>query len=104
MSVEDGGRPLSVVFFSSASLFDETPLKGNQSYPRIAEDFEHSYAFWRSVPCDVFLAPHGSFFQLGAKRARLAQGETPNPIIDPQGWKRLIAGQEKNFRRRLAGP
>jgi len=31
-----------------------------------------------------------------------AGGETPNPFIDPGGWKSLIAAQEANFRRRLA--
>jgi metallo-beta-lactamase class B len=97
-----GGRKLNVVFFSSATLFEETPLRANPDYPRIASDFEHSYAFWKSVPCDVFLAPHGSFFQLEEKRERAAHGASSNPFVDPAGWKRLIAAQEATFRRRLA--
>jgi len=101
-TVDDDGKPLQVVFFSSSTLFDETPLRGNKDYPGIVEDFERSYAFWRSVPCDVFLAPHGDFFQLDDKRERALRGERPNPFIDPEGWKRLIAVQESNFRRRLA--
>ena len=100
--MDDDGKPLQVVFFSSSTLFDETPLRGNKDYPGIVEDFERSYAFWRSVPCDVFLAPHGDFFQLDDKRERALRGERPNPFIDPEGWKRLIAVQESNFRRRLA--
>jgi metallo-beta-lactamase class B len=102
-TVDDGGRRLAVVFFSSATLFEETPLAGNAEYPRIAADFEHSFAFWNSVPCDVPLGPHVGFFGLNDKRDRLARGEAKNPFIDPDGWKRTIAEQESNFRRRLAG-
>jgi metallo-beta-lactamase class B len=103
-TVEEDGRSLDVVFFSSATLFRETPLKDNRAYPEIARDFERSYAFWRSVPCDVFLAPHGHFFGLTEKRERQRRGEKPSPFIDPDGWKRLIAEQEAIFRRRLAEP
>jgi metallo-beta-lactamase class B len=101
-TVEEDGRRLAVVFFSSSTLFAETPLVGNQAYPQIAADFERSYAFWNAVRCDVFLGSHGWFFGLADKRDRLKRGETPNPFIDPAGWKALIADQEANFRRRLA--
>ena len=101
-TVDEGGQRLDVVFFSSSTLFEETPLHGNKDYPGIAEDFDRSYAFWRSVPCDVFLAPHGGFFGLADKRDRALRGDTPNPFIDRVGWKRLIGEQEANFRRRLA--
>jgi metallo-beta-lactamase class B len=101
-TVEDGGRRLAVVFFSSATLFAEMPLSGNAEYPQIAADFERSYAFWNAVPCDIPLGPHVAFFGLFAKRDRAARGETPNPFIDPTGWKQTIAAQEANFRRRLA--
>jgi metallo-beta-lactamase class B len=100
--VTEASRQLNVVFFSSSTLFAEMPLRHNPEYPQIAQDFERSYAFWKSVPCDIFLAPHGHFFQLEAKRDRLLRGETPNPFIDPQGFKRLIQEQESNFRERLA--
>jgi metallo-beta-lactamase class B len=102
MTADEAGQRLDVVFFSSSTLFEETPLRGNKDYPGIVEDFERSYAFWKSVPCDVFLAPHGDFFQLDDKRARAQRGERPNPFIDREGWKRLITVEEANFRRRLA--
>jgi len=101
-TVQDAGRSLAVVFFSSATLFDEVPLKDNPAYSTIADDLTRSYAFWHAVPCDIFLAPHGSFFDLDAKRTRALRGETPNPFIDPTGWKKLIDAQEAIFRRRLA--
>jgi metallo-beta-lactamase class B len=101
-TVDDAGQHLAVVFFSSATLFAETPLVGNAEYPGIVADFERAYAFWNAVPCDVPLGPHVGFFGFNDKRARLAHGEPRNPFIDPAGWKRVIAEQEANFRRRLA--
>jgi metallo-beta-lactamase class B len=100
-TVTEADQRLNVVFFSSSTLFDQMPLRNNPEYPQIAADFEHSYAIWNSLPCDVFLAPHSQMFQMEEKRDRLAHGETPNPFIDQAGWKRLIAEQERNFRRRL---
>ena len=101
-TVDDDGRRLAVVFFSSATLFEEMPLVHNVEYPGIAADFERSYAFWKSVPCDVPLGPHVGFFGLEDKRARLGRGEPRNPFIDPDAWTRTIAAQEVGFRRRLA--
>lgn len=103
-TVEEDGRRLAVVFFSSATLFEEMPLVGNAEYPAIVADFQRSYAFWKAVPCDVPLGPHVGFFGFTDKQARLERGEKPNPFIDPDGWKRTIAEQEANFRRRLANP
>jgi metallo-beta-lactamase class B len=103
-TVDDDGRHLAVVFFSSATLFEETPLVGNAEYPGIVADFEGSYAFWNTVPCDVPLGPHVGFFDLAGKRDRLASGASPNPFIDPAGWKATITAQEQTFRRRLASP
>jgi metallo-beta-lactamase class B len=102
MKVDGGGRMLNVVFFSSATVLDQIRLKDNPAYPNIVYDFERSYAFWRKLPCDVFLAPHVGFFGLDEKRDRLARGASPNPFIDPEGWKRFIADQEKTFRTKLA--
>ena len=39
---------------------------------------------------DVFLGAHAGFFDLAAKRERLARGETPNPFIDPAGFTAMI--------------
>jgi len=102
MTVDDAGKPLHVVFFSSSSLFAETPLYGNAYYPRIVEDFEKSYAFWHAVPCDVFLAPHVGFFRLSDKRARQVKGETPNPFIDPAGYTAWLTRMKANFDKVIA--
>jgi metallo-beta-lactamase class B len=101
-TMEEGGQPLEVVFFSSAGLHPAVPLRNNPSYPTIIQDYEQSFALWKQLPCDLFLGSHTVFFDLPAKRARQKLAPTPNPFIDPDGFRALIAQQEARFRDRLA--
>ena len=101
MQVEDHGRALAVVFFPSANLNPGVHLLGNASYPHIASDFEHSFAVWKGLACDVFLADHGDFYGMSAKYGRLRDGATPNPFIDPEGYRRFITEAERTFREHL---
>ena len=100
MQVEEGGRPLHVVFFSSASLNPGTRLLGQPAYPGIVQDFETTFARLRSLPCDVFFAPHGGQFAMAEKFARHDGGDK-NAFVDPQGWRTLIATAEQAFRDQL---
>lgn len=97
MEVEDGGETLDVVFFPSANVNPGTRLLNNAKYPRIVDDYRDSFARWKRMPCDVFLGAHGSFFGLRKKYDRLKQRVSPNPFIDPDGFKRTIATAEKRF-------
>jgi len=97
-----GGRPLDVVFFPSANLNAGVRLVGNARYPEIAADFGRSFEVWRALPCDVFLGVHGAFYGMDDKRARQRRGATPNPFIDPAGYRRFVADAEAGFRRELA--
>ena len=75
-----------VLILCSNSILPMYRLAGPQeSYPGIAADYEKSYAFWKAAPCDIFLASHGKFFNMNAKRAKLAVDN--NPFVDPAGCK-----------------
>lgn len=102
MELTEGGRTYHVVFFSSATINDGTRLLGNAAYPEIVSDLEASFVRFKSLPCDIFLAPHGGQFAMADKFARLERGEGIKALVDPEGWKRLIAGAEKAFRDQLA--
>ena len=54
------------------------------SYPGIAADFEQGFVELHSLPCDIFLGAHGSYFDMQAKLKRLPS-EGPSIWIDPQG-------------------
>jgi metallo-beta-lactamase class B len=101
-TVEEDGRRLAVVFYASGNVPPGARLVDNPAYPGVAAAFEHSFAVWRSLPCDLFLGAHGEFFDLQKKWKRLKAGEKPNPFIDPEGYRKAIDDAEKKFRQVLA--
>ena len=101
MQVGDGGRTLEVLFFPSANVNPGVRLVDNPRYPEIADDFRRSFAIWKSLSCDVLLGAHGSFYDMQSKHDRLAEGAAPNPFIDPEGYRRLIAETERRFEDQL---
>jgi metallo-beta-lactamase class B len=96
MKVTDDGRTYDVVFIGSTTAPDYK-LIDNPGYPNIASDYEYTFKLLRSLPCDVFLGPHGSFFNLKEKAKRLARGERPNPFIQKAGYRRFLDRTEKDF-------
>jgi len=102
MRVHYERRALDVVFFPSANVNRGVRLLGNARYPNIASDFTRSFAIWKALPCDVFLADHGEFYGMKAKYGRALDSPTENPFIDPAGYRAFIAAAEAHFLERLA--
>jgi metallo-beta-lactamase class B len=102
MELSEGGRTYHVVFFSSATVNDGTRLVRNPNFPEIAAAYEASFARFKTLPCDIFLAPHGGQFAMAEKFARLERGEGVAALVDPAGWRQLIANAEKTYRDLLA--
>ena len=72
-------------------------LVGNAQYPQMAKDFERTFQTLNSIPCDIFLGAHGSYFGLEEKYSRLKKGGA-NPFVDPAAYKSYVADWEKAFR------
>jgi len=70
------------------------------SYPGIVQDFQHTFAVLRTLPCDVFLGAHGGYFDLLTKLERYPQ-DGPRVFIDPAGYKDFVADAEKTFEQAL---
>lgn len=103
MKVDDEqGVRRDVVFHGGTTVLVGVSLVDNPKYPAIAEDYERTFAVLEKLPCDVFLAPHGTHFDLAAKRRRLEAGERPNPFIDPEGYRAFVKAGREAFRRQLA--
>jgi metallo-beta-lactamase class B len=102
MSGREHAADYGVLFHCSTSV-PGYQLAGNKNYPNIVKDYESSFARLRKLRCDVFLAAHGSFFNLTAKRGALQKGDNANPFIDPAGCKEYIDWSERGFRRVLEG-
>ncbi len=100
MKVREGLKTYDVVFYGSTTI-PGFKLVGNANYPNIVDDFERSFRILKTLPCDVFLAPHGSFFSLEEKIKRLAQNSSQNPFIDETGFRRIVERTGKEFRAEL---
>jgi len=100
MKVQEGAKEYNVVFAGSTSA-PGYKLVDNAKYPTIVNDYERMFRLLKTLPCDVFLAPHGMFFSLQEKSKLLAEGKEPNPFIDPDGYRTYLAESESEFNRKL---
>ncbi|HVG26216.1 MAG TPA: subclass B3 metallo-beta-lactamase [Acidobacteriaceae bacterium] len=71
------------------------------SYPGIADDFTHTFATLRALPCDIFLGAHGAYFNMLPKLARMPQ-EGERVWIDPTGYQHTIDEAQRSFEANLA--
>jgi metallo-beta-lactamase class B len=100
-SVAESGRRWNVVFAGGATLLPGIRLVNNSLYPEIADDYARTFRVLKTLPCDVFLAPHGFQFQLQEKFSSLRAGGTANPFIDPKGYRAFVERAEQVYRDQL---
>jgi len=101
MKVNDAGKSYDVVIVGSPNVNDGYKLVNNTAYPGIASDYERMFTVLKSLPADIFLGAHGSYFNMEAKYARMKPG-APNPFVDPDGYKKFVSQKEQEFRDELA--
>jgi metallo-beta-lactamase class B len=101
MKVIEGGNTYNAVIVGSPNVNPGYKLVNNPLYPQIAEDYARMFKVLKSLPCDLFLGAHGSYFGMEDKVARMKEGGR-NPLIDPEGFKAFVAQKEQEFRTELA--
>jgi len=101
MKVAEAGKSYDVVIIGSPNVNDGYKLVGNPSYPGIVSDYERTFQILKSLPVDIFLGAHGSYFDLLTKYPRLKEGAA-NPFIDPAGYRSYVTGREQAYRTELA--
>jgi metallo-beta-lactamase class B len=102
MRVQEAGKTYNVVIAGSLSVNPTYHLLGKPSYPGIVADYERAFRVMKSMPADIWVAPHGDVFDMEAKYARLQQQGATNPFVDPAGYTAFIAKAERTFRSQLA--
>jgi metallo-beta-lactamase class B len=101
MKAREGDRTYDVVFAPSMSILPGVSLTKNAKYPEIGEDYGKTFRLLKSLPCDVFLGPHASFYDGLGKAERLRKGAKENPFIDPQGYRDYLARMEKKYQEQI---
>ena len=98
--VEDS--TLLAVSVCSLTLFPFVSLDP-EAYPGIRADFARSFETLRSLPADVFLGSHTSWFSLRRKRReQVESGGSAEPFIDPDGYRGFIERAERTYLERLS--
>jgi metallo-beta-lactamase class B len=95
------GKPRNVVIVGSWNVntgFRLTDRPGHPaSYPGIATDYAHTFAVLKSLPCDIFLGAHGSYFNMLAKLDRMKAGAGDSVWIDPAGYQAAVTERQQAF-------
>jgi metallo-beta-lactamase class B len=96
----EGSKTLHAVIVGSPNVNPGYNLVSNKAYPQIAGDYRHGFHVLKSLPCDLFLGAHGSYYGLKGKFERWKQGDR-GAFIDPDGYKAYIADRERAFEAEL---
>ena len=100
MKVRDGGTTYDAVIVCSPNVNPGYKLVNNAAYPGIADDYARMFRTLTSLPCDLFLGAHGSYFELEAKYGRMQKGDA-SAFVDPAGYKKFIAAKTAEFQAAL---
>ena len=101
---EPAGTSRNIVIVGGVSFWSEyhfalTP--GHRiSYPDIVQDFEHTFAVLRTLPCDVFLGAHGGYFDMLTKLKHYPQ-DGPRAFLDSAGYNGFVSDAQKTFEQAL---
>jgi metallo-beta-lactamase class B len=101
MKVTDSGKSYDAVIVGSPNVNPGYRLVNNSAYPRIADDYARMFKVLASLPADLFLGAHGSYFDMEKKYARMKPGAA-NPFIDPDGYRKFVAQKEGEFKAEYA--
>jgi metallo-beta-lactamase class B len=99
------GQLRDVVVVGGYTMWSDYQLvdtkQAEASYPGIADDFKRTFAVYKSLPCDIFLADHGDHFGLLEKVARM-QKEGDAVWVDPKGYRATIDAGQRSFEKYFA--
>jgi metallo-beta-lactamase class B len=101
MVTEENGVKFNVAFMPSVGRNEGVHVFNYPNYPTIGDDYQISFRLLKTLPCEVFLGPHGSFFDLTGKFARMQAGAKENPFVDPVGCQQYIERGEAAFQKQL---
>jgi len=100
-TVQDGGKGYRVVFADCTGINTGTRLVKSPSYPGILDDYRRTFGLLESLQPEIFLAYHSDDFSFPAKRERAAS-EGAEAFVDPEGYRRFIAGRKAKLEQCIA--
>jgi metallo-beta-lactamase class B len=90
------GKAYVVAFPDGSGFNPGYRLVKDPSYPGIADDYRRTHHMLEMLKPDIWLAQHNEYYDLAGKRER-AKTDGVNAWIDPEGYRRFIAGKKRAF-------
>ncbi len=99
----EGVRCIGLVYSDSLTPVSAEGFRFNDGleYPDAVRDFEKSFAFLRTTPCDILLTSHPDASNLWQRLEGRERGVRPDPLVSPKACKELAARAAEQLRRRL---
>jgi metallo-beta-lactamase class B len=97
----ENGRCLNLVYADSLSPVSANGFRFSRrkEYPS-AEDFERSFSFLESTPCDILVTPHPDASGLWNRLEQRAS--RPDALVDPNACRVLAEKSREQLKKRLA--
>ena len=95
MAVEEGDEAYNVVIVGSMGSNPGFQFVNNTSNPTIVDQYKKGFSVLSSLSVDIPLASHPAMYNMADKYERL--GQSPNPYIDPEGYRAEIEAVETLF-------
>jgi len=98
----EGGRCLDLVYADSLSPVsaDGFFFTSSKEYPHALDDFERSFSFLDTTPCDILITPHPEASNLWQRLEQ--RNSNPDALIDRNACRALAEGFRERLARRLA--
>jgi metallo-beta-lactamase class B len=77
-------------------------FSSSSDYPHALADFEKSFAFLETVPCDILITTHPEASALWDRLASRDKGLTPDPMVNLSACRELARQGRASLRDRLA--
>ena len=88
------GKAYVVAFPDGAGFNPGYRVANNPAYPGITGDYRRTHHALEMLKPDIWLAQHNEYYDLEGKRQR-AQTEGVKAWIDPEGYRRWVAGRTR---------
>jgi metallo-beta-lactamase class B len=97
----ENGRCLNLVYADSLTpVSADGFLFSGKVYPHALQDFERSFSFLDSTPCDILITPHPDFSNLWQRLEQ--RNSNPDALIDRTACRVLANSSRERLRKRLA--
>jgi metallo-beta-lactamase class B len=96
MTATENGKSYNVVWVCSTTA-PGYKLVRNTNYPNIVQDYRRTFEILKKLPCDVFLASHGNFFNFEEKSGQARINAAQNPFVDPDGYRQFLDQTQREF-------